>query len=143
MEFILNLLQFYLFDWKFEDLFFLFYKVKCVDLENQAPLIFFPCPPDRHWARNFFRLEFSSNSFRIHFKFTSNYFQLHLQAHIFIFMRCMKISECGKYEHMLLGCKRIQKPGRTFSGFSRIFMELCGFKVQLALPHGSFINWRR
>ena len=28
---------------------------------------------------------------------------------------------------------------RTFSGFSRIFMELCGSKVQLAPSHGYFI----
>ena len=33
---------------------------------------FSPCAPDRHWAHNLFRLEFSSNSFQIHFKFTSN-----------------------------------------------------------------------
>ena len=32
------------------------------------------------------------------------------------------------------------KPGRTFSGFSRIFMELSGFKVELAPPHGNSIN---
>ena len=41
---------------------------------------------------------------------------------------------------MVLGCKKIHKLGRTFSGFSRIFMELCWSKVQLTLPHGNFIN---
>ena len=42
-------------------------------------------------------------------------------------------------EDMVLGCKRIHKPGRTFSGFSRVFMELYGSKVQLAPQHGYFI----
>ena len=33
-----------------------------------------------------------------------------------------------------------QKPGRIFSGFSRVLMELCGSKVQLAPPQENFIN---
>ena len=41
---------------------------------------------------------------------------------------------------MILGCKRIHKPKRTLSGFLRIFMKLCRSKVQLAPPHGNFIN---
>ena len=40
-------------------------------LKIRCPL-FFPCAPDRHWVRNLARLEFSSNSFQIHFKVTSN-----------------------------------------------------------------------
>ena len=71
----------------------------------------------------------------------SNIFsQLHLQTQIFIFISCLKVWEWEKYWHMVLRCKRIHKPGRTFSGFSRIFMELCKSKVQLGPPHGSFIN---
>ena len=41
---------------------------------------------------------------------------------------------------MVLGCQLIDKPGRAFSGFSRIFMELYGFKVQLAPPHANLIS---
>ena len=41
---------------------------------------------------------------------------------------------------MALECKRIQKPGRIFSGFSRILMELCGSQVHLAPSHGNFIS---
>ena len=40
---------------------------------------------------------------------------------------------------MVLGCKRIHKP-RTLPGFLRIFIEFCGFKVQLAPPHRHFTN---
>ena len=40
-------------------------------LKIRRPLVF-PCAPDPHWARNLFRLEFSSNSLQIHFKFTWN-----------------------------------------------------------------------
>ena len=39
-----------------------------------------------------------------------------------------------------IGCKKIHKPGRTFFGFSQIFMELCGAKVQLSPLHGNFIS---
>ena len=46
------------------------------------------------------------------------YSQLQLQVHIFIFMSCLKFWEWKKYMHMVLGCKRIHKPGRIFSGFS-------------------------
>ena len=38
------------------------------------------------------------------------------------------------------GCKRIHKTRHPFLVFSRIFMELCGSKVQLALPDGKLIN---
>ena len=41
---------------------------------------------------------------------------------------------------MILGWKRIHKPRRTLSGFLQMFMELCGSRVQLAPPHGNFIN---
>ena len=122
--------------------FFFITRQNVLTLKIRRPL-FFPCAPEQHWARSLFRLEFYSNSFQNPFKFTSNYFQLHFQAHIFIFMRCLKVSGCEKYKHMVLGCKRIHKPGRTFSGFSRIFMELCGFKVQLGPTPGNFINWHR
>ena len=71
MEFILNLSYFYLFDWKFEDLYFLFYKPNGCTLKIRRPL-FFPWAPDWHWACNLFRRQFSSNSFQIHFKLTSN-----------------------------------------------------------------------
>ena len=44
-------------------------------------------------------------------------------------------------EPMILGCKRIHNPRRTLSGFLRTFsMEICGSKVQIARPHGFFIN---
>ena len=122
--------------------FFFFTRQNVCTLKIRLPL-FFPCTPDRHWACSLFRLEFSSNSFQIHLKFTSNYFQLYLQVHIFIFMRCLKVWECEKYDHIVLGYKRIHKRGGTFSGFFRIFMELCGFKVQLVPPQGNFISWRR
>ena len=36
--------------------------------------------------------------------------------------------------------QKVHKTGNTFSGFSRIFMELCGSKVQLASSHGNFID---
>ena len=42
--------------------------------------------------------------------------------------------------HMVLGCKRIHKPGLVFSAILPIFMELCRSKVQPTLPHGYFIN---
>ena len=48
-------------------------------LKIRRPL-FFSCAPDRHWARNLFRLEFPSNSFQINFKFTSD-----LLANLLIF----------------------------------------------------------
>ena len=35
----------------------------------------------------------------------------------------------GMRKILILGCKRMHKPGRIFSGFSCIFMELCGSKV--------------
>ena len=35
----------------------------------------------------------------------------------------------------------IDKPGRTLSGFLRIFWELYVSKVKLAPLHGNFINW--
>ena len=35
----------------------------------------------------------------------------------------------------------IHKPGRTLSGFLRIFWELYVSKVKLASLHGNFINW--
>ena len=41
---------------------------------------------------------------------------------------------------MVLGCKRIHKPGRTIYGFSRSFVELCGSKARLASPPRNFIN---
>ena len=41
---------------------------------------------------------------------------------------------------LILGCKRIHKPGRTVPGFLQIFMELCQSKAQLAPPHGNPIN---
>ena len=41
---------------------------------------------------------------------------------------------------MVLGCKKIHKPGLAFSAILRIFMELCWFKVQPTLPHRYFIN---
>ena len=41
---------------------------------------------------------------------------------------------------LILGCKRIHKPRRILSGFLRIFIELCGSKVQLAPLQGNFIN---
>ena len=41
---------------------------------------------------------------------------------------------------MVSGCKIIHKPGKTFFGFLRIFMELYRSKVQLAPPHRNFIN---
>ena len=41
---------------------------------------------------------------------------------------------------MVLGYKRIYIQGRALCGFSRILMELCGLKVQLAPPHGNLIN---
>ena len=41
---------------------------------------------------------------------------------------------------MVLWCKRIHKPGRKFSGFSQIFMELCTCKVELGSPHRNSIN---
>ena len=41
---------------------------------------------------------------------------------------------------MTLGCKRSHKLERTFSGFSWMFIELSGSKVQLAPPHANFIN---
>ena len=44
-----------------------------------------------------------------------------------------------KYQQMILGCKRIHKPRKTLSGLW-IFVELCGPRVQLAPPHGNFIN---
>ena len=37
---------------------------------------------------------------------------------------------------MLSRCKKIHKPGRNFSEFSRTFIELPGFKVQLTFVHG-------
>ena len=42
--------------------------------------------------------------------------------------------------NMLSTFKRIYKPGLTFSGFSRTFIEISGFKVQLDPPHGNFSN---
>ena len=44
--------------------------------------------------------------------------------------------------HMVLGCKRIHKPGLTFSAFLQIFMELCRSKVQLT-PTQKFHQWCR
>ena len=41
---------------------------------------------------------------------------------------------------MVLKYKRIHKLGRTFSECSGILIESSGSKVQLAPPHGSFIN---
>ena len=45
-------------------------------------------------------------------------------------------------QHMVLRCKRIQKPWWIFSRFSQIFMEFYGSKVhpQFALLHGNLIN---
>ena len=48
--------------------------------------------------------------------------------------------ELREKKHMVLGCKRIKKSGCTFSGFLRIFLELCGFKIELAPPHVNFSN---
>ena len=49
----------------------------------------------------------------------SNIFtQRHVQAEIFIFISCLKVWELEKYQQMVLGCKRIHIPRRTFSGFS-------------------------
>ena len=45
-----------------------------------------------------------------------------------------------KYQHMVLGYKRLHKQGKTLSGFSQIFMELCGSKVELTPPDRNFIN---
>ena len=39
-----------------------------------------------------------------------------------------------------MGGKIIHRPERTYSGFSQIFIELCGSKVQLAPLHGNFSN---
>ena len=39
-----------------------------------------------------------------------------------------------------IGMQKNPQTSRTFSGFSRILIELCGSKVQLALPHGNFSN---
>ena len=36
--------------------------------------------------------------------------------------------------------KKNPQPRRTLSGFLRIFMELCGSKVQLGPLHGNFIS---
>ena len=51
-----------------------------------------------------------------------------------------RLWELEKYYHMILGWKRSHKTRRTLSGFLRIFMELCGSKVQLAPPHGIAIS---
>ena len=51
-------------------------------------------------------------------------------------MQIQKLNQAS----MVLRYKRIHKPGRTFSGYSRIFVELCKSKVQLGLPHKNFIN---
>ena len=42
--------------------------------------------------------------------------------------------------HMVLGCKRIHKPGLIISAFWGIFMKLCMSKVKLTPPHVNFIN---
>ena len=71
----------------------------------------------------------------------SNIFsQLHLQAQFFISMGSLKVLEWEKYQHLVLGCKRIHKLGRTCSGFLWSFMELCRSKVQLAPPRGNLSN---
>ena len=41
---------------------------------------------------------------------------------------------------MVLGCRRIHKPGKTFTGFSQIFMELGRVKVQFAPPQVNFVT---
>ena len=51
-----------------------------------------------------------------------------------------ELPEMRKYQRMVLGCERIYNPGRKFFRSSRIFMELCGSKIQLAFLHGSFIS---
>ena len=77
-------------------------------LKNQAPLIFSLRTRSALGAqfiqpRTSFK--FISNSFQIYFKLLPIY----LQAHIFIFMRCMKVWEYEKYEHMT----RMQKNPQT------------------------------
>ena len=41
---------------------------------------------------------------------------------------------------LILGCKRIHKQRRTLPGFLRIFMGLCGSKVQVTPLYRNFIN---
>ena len=38
-------------------------------------------------------------------------------------MSCLKFWELKKYMHIVLGCKRIHKPGRIFSGFSWSYVD--------------------
>ena len=71
---------------------------------------------------------------------SDNLCQLHLQELIFVFIDFLKVWEWETYKFIVLGCQRIHKPGRAFSGFSQISMELYGSKIQLAPPHRNFIN---
>ena len=91
------------FDWKFEDLFFLFYKVKCVHLKNQAPLIFSlhtrsALGTQFVHARIFFKL--FSNSFHSYFKFARKF------AYFYIFF-CMFVSICFKKPVVLFNLLQI------------------------------------
>ena len=54
-----------------------------------------------------------------------------------------KLPEVLGMRRILVHATRIQKnpqTGRIFSGFSQIFVELCGSKVQLTPPDRNFIN---
>ena len=42
--------------------------------------------------------------------------------------------------NMVLGCKRIHKPGLIFSAFFQTFLELCRSKVQLKPLHRNFTD---
>ena len=71
-------IAFYLFDWIFKDLRFLFYKAKCVHLKNQTPLTFS--------LRNRLALGTQFVHARIFFQFFTNSFQIYCKfAYFFIF----------------------------------------------------------
>ena len=56
------------------------------------------------------------------------------------FYICSCLNEGLGMRKIVYTCKRIHKPGRTFSGFSQIFMEFCRSNVQLAPPHENILN---
>lgn len=57
------------------------------------------------------------------------FIQLYLLVQIFLICSCL---------NLIIRCKKIHETRHIFPGFSRTFIELFGFKVQLALPQGNF-----
>ena len=68
----------------------------------------------------------------------SNIFSKHFKGQIFIIISCLKVWKWEKYQHMVLGCKKIGKPGKTLFGFLRIFMRV---QIPISKPAQKFDQW--